>query len=74
MTSAPNLSAASRPGSLKEAAAENKVSTWTIRRRIATGELRAWKLGYRILRIDLDEAAALFKPVPTVSGELDGAA
>lgn len=51
MSSAPNLSAAKRPGSIKEAARENKVHPDTIRRRIATGELSAWKLGERILRI-----------------------
>jgi excisionase family DNA binding protein len=66
MASAPNLSAANRPGSIKEAARENAVHPDTIRRRIASGELQAWKLGYRILRVDLDEAADLFKPVPTV--------
>jgi excisionase family DNA binding protein len=63
MSSAPNLSAATRPGSIKEAARENSVHPDTIRRRIASGELSAWKLGKRILRIDLDEAADLFKPV-----------
>ena len=66
MSSAQNLSAASRPGSIQEAARENSVHPDTIRRRIATGELSAWKLGKRILRIDLDEAADLFKAVPTV--------
>jgi excisionase family DNA binding protein len=65
MTNAQNLSAVSRPGSIKDAARENSVHPDTIRRRIARGELHAWKLGERIVRIDLDEASALFRLMPT---------
>jgi excisionase family DNA binding protein len=63
------LSAAKRPGSIKEASAENKVHPDTIRRRIASGEIRAWKLGYRLIRVDLDEVAELFRQIPTVRAD-----
>jgi excisionase family DNA binding protein len=50
-----------RPVSLKEAASHLHVSKDTLRRRIASGELTAYRLGQRIIRIDLDEAEALFR-------------
>ena len=37
----------------------------TIRRRIADGELKAYRFGPRLLRVDRDEVAALLKPLAT---------
>jgi excisionase family DNA binding protein len=51
-----------RPASLKEVASRFHVSKDTIRRRIASGELRAYRLGSKIIRVDLDEVERLFRP------------
>lgn len=48
---------------LADAAARWAVSTRTIRRRIATGELPAVRLSARAIRINEDDLASLFKPV-----------
>ena len=55
-----------KPASIKECAARFKVHPDTIRRRISTGELTAYRLGRQVIRVDLDEADALFAPIPTV--------
>jgi excisionase family DNA binding protein len=55
-----------RAASLKEGSALYGVSVDTLRRRIATGELHAYRLGKQIIRIDLDELEALFSTIPTV--------
>lgn len=48
------------------AAAEMKgVSTKTLRRRIADGSLTGYRLGSRIILIDLDELDDLLKPIPS---------
>jgi excisionase family DNA binding protein len=39
----------------------------TIRRQISAGNLKAYRLGPRILRVDLAEVEALFQPVTTVT-------
>ncbi|GAB3758810.1 hypothetical protein GCM10027599_26710 [Yimella radicis] len=44
------------------------VSTKTIRRRIASGDLTGYRMGPRLLRVDLDELDALLKPIPTARG------
>jgi excisionase family DNA binding protein len=46
------------------------VSKDTIRRRIASGDLTAYRLGKQIIRVDLDEAEALFAPIPTVGSDV----
>jgi excisionase family DNA binding protein len=60
-----------RPGSLQDAAREFSVSVDSIRRMIAKGEIRAWRYGpprgRSIVRVDLDEVAALFVLIPTVN-------
>ena len=58
------------PGSLKEGAERFNVSTWTIRRLIASGELRAYRLGTKLIRIDMDELAELFRPIPAVGDDV----
>jgi len=41
------------------------VSSKTIRRRIADGSLTGYRMGPRLIRIDLDELDALMRPIPT---------
>jgi excisionase family DNA binding protein len=45
------------------------VSVDTLRRRIASGQLTAYRLGRQIIKIDLDEVDALFATIPTVGSE-----
>jgi excisionase family DNA binding protein len=52
--------------SIQEAARRNSISVDTVRRRIASGDLKAYRLGNRIIRVDLGEVDALFQPIPTV--------
>ena len=49
--------------SLAIAAQSADVSQRTIRRYIASGRLRAFRVGPRLLKIDLDDLAALLTPV-----------
>ena len=51
--------------SIPSAAEFAAVSNDTIRRRIACGQLTGYRLGSRIIRVDLDEVEALLKPIPT---------
>jgi excisionase family DNA binding protein len=52
-----------------EAAAEYLgVAPLTVRRRIASGQLRAYRLGPRIIRVDLADVDAMLEPIPTVGG------
>lgn len=48
--------------SLAEAAQAHAVSVKTLRRRIADGSLTGYRFGPKIIRVDLDEVAALMKP------------
>lgn len=54
--------------SLSEAAAYAAVHPRTVRRLIAAGKLTAYRLGTRILRVDLDELNRLLAQVPTAGG------
>jgi excisionase family DNA binding protein len=51
--------------SIAAAADRMGVSTRTLRRRIADGSLRAYRLGPRIIRLDAAEVDRLMVPVPT---------
>lgn len=51
--------------SIASAADRTGVSTRTLRRRIADGSLRAYRLGPRIIRLDASEVDQLMVPVPT---------
>ncbi len=51
--------------SLTQAANRTGVSPRTLRRRIADGSLRAYRLGPRIIRLDAAEVDLLMVPVPT---------
>lgn len=48
-----------------EAAAIADVSTKTIRRYIADGRLRGYRVGPRLIKVDLIELDALVRPIPT---------
>ena len=51
--------------SLREAALIYGVSTYTLRRRIASGDLPAVKLGYKIIRVRIEDLNKLFPSLPT---------
>jgi excisionase family DNA binding protein len=59
----------SNPISIKQGASHVGVHPDTIRRRIASGELVAYRLGRNVIRIDLDELESLFSTIPTVGSE-----
>jgi excisionase family DNA binding protein len=44
------------------------VSPLTIRRRIASGALRAYRLGPRVVRVDLADVDSMLEPIPTTGG------
>lgn len=51
------------------AAAERwDVSVDTIRRLIAAGRITGYRLNNRIIRVDVAEVDAAFRPIPTVAG------
>jgi excisionase family DNA binding protein len=54
-----------RPASVARAAEHYDVSERTIRRWITSGQLPAWRIGPRVLRVDLDDLEKLARPVPT---------
>ena len=60
-----NASVESEYISLREAARIYAVSTYTLRRRIASGDLPAVKLGYKIIRVRLSDLDPLFPAIPT---------
>ncbi len=51
--------------SLASAARRTGVSVKTLRRRIAAGELSAYRSG-RIIRVDASDVDAMFVPIPTI--------
>ncbi len=56
---------ARRYAPIASAAESVDVSQKTIRRRIAEGSLTGYRMGPRILRVDLNELDALMRPIPT---------
>ena len=54
-----------RLGNLADAADRMGVSERTVRRMINRGELPAYRVGKRLIRVDLDELEASIKPIPT---------
>jgi excisionase family DNA binding protein len=59
--------------SIADAAQHLDVSLKTIRRRIAAGDLKAYRLGgSRVLRVNLNELDDLMRPIPTVRATDDG--
>lgn len=55
--------------SLREAAKIYAVSTYTLRRRIASGDLPAVKLGYKLIRVRISDLDSLFPAIPTTRPE-----
>ena len=53
--------------SMLEAAARTGVSVRTLRRRIAAGQLRAYRSGPRIIRLDPKDVDGLLVPMATVA-------
>lgn len=51
--------------SIADAAHLTGVSDKTIRRRIADGSLSAYRMGPRLIRVDLVELDLLLRPIPT---------
>ncbi len=51
--------------SLREAAKIYAISTYTLRRRIASGDLPAVKLGYKLIRVRISDLDKLFPAIPT---------
>ena len=61
------MSASKQPrrlASLADAATYAAVNPRTIRRRVADGTLTGYRMGPRLLRIDLNELDAFLRPVP----------
>lgn len=54
--------------SLQDAAEHIGVSTRTLRRRVADGSLTAYRVGPKIIRVNLAEVEASLRPIPTVGG------
>jgi len=52
--------------SLSAASARTNMSVKTLRRFIAEGNLRAYRAGKRILRVDPRDVDNLMRPVPTI--------
>lgn len=57
-----------RLGSIADAAEFAGVNPKTIRRRIADGTLAGYRMGPRLIRVDLDELDALLHPIATAGG------
>jgi excisionase family DNA binding protein len=55
-----------RYASLSDTAEYIGVNEKTVRRRIADGTLTGYRLGGRLLRIDLNEVDQALRPIPTV--------
>lgn len=65
MTQTQRLAASGDSVPLDVAAARHSISTRTLRRMIAAGQLPAYRLGTRTLRVRLEDVDALLRPIPT---------
>ena len=52
---------------IADAAQRHACSTKTIRRRIAEGQLSAYRFGPHLIRLDPREVEALLRPIPTAN-------
>jgi excisionase family DNA binding protein len=59
--------------SIQETADYLGTSTKTVRRYIAAGRLKAYRLGDRAVRVDLDELDQALRPIPTARPSGDAA-
>lgn len=65
----PNSTATPRRfGTMRDGAQILKCDPDTIRRYISQGRLTAYRVGDRLLRVDLDEVERLARPIPTTGG------
>jgi excisionase family DNA binding protein len=64
----PAPAAARRYASLAAAATYLGVNQRTIRRQIADGQLTGYRLGGRLIRVDLNELDEALRPIPTRGG------
>jgi excisionase family DNA binding protein len=53
---------------IKEAEEKYSVNWYTLRRWIREGKITGYRIGDRLIRVDLDEIDALMKPLPVISG------
>jgi excisionase family DNA binding protein len=53
---------------LAAAAAYADVSTRTLRRYISHGRLTGYRVGPRLIKVDLNEVDAIVRPIPTARG------
>jgi excisionase family DNA binding protein len=53
-----------RPAPIKTTSEQYGVSEKTLRRYIAEGKITGYRLGPRLIRVDVDEVEALLKPIP----------
>lgn len=59
--------AATEYETIPDAAKRTKVSTKTIRRRIADGRLTGYRFGPHLIRLDPAEVDALLRPIPSAA-------
>lgn len=57
-----------RFSTIADAAEYGACSPKTIRRMIARGDLTGYRMGPRLVRVDLNELDALLRPIPTAGG------
>jgi excisionase family DNA binding protein len=62
---APSRTSRRQPESVADAAARVGVSTKTVRRWIASGQLAGYRMGPRLLRVDPDEFDRMLTLIPT---------
>ena len=53
---------------IAKAAEYADVHPMTMRRWISAGRVRAYRVGPRLLKVDLNELDAMFRPIPTTTG------
>lgn len=53
--------------SLAKGAEYADISIWTLRRRISDGTIPAYRVGPRLLRVDLNEVDAMLRRIPSAS-------
>ncbi|WP_347343486.1 helix-turn-helix domain-containing protein [Jatrophihabitans telluris] len=53
---------------IQQVATANHVSERTVRRWIASGLITGYRMGPRLIRLDMDEVERLLRPIPTVGG------
>jgi excisionase family DNA binding protein len=58
-----------RLAQLESAAQYADCSVKTIRRMIARGDLTGYRMGKRLIRVDLNELDEALRPIPTTSGD-----